>query len=321
MNKRRNITVVHGGTSSESAISTKNALYIAKLLTENGHAVSLLEFDVNIYTNLQKSRPDLVFIAVQGKYHGDGTLQSICDHLRLPYTGSKAAAAAVINDKCLCKKICVYHSIRTPEFVYFNEKTFFGTPKEKILEQIEKVMPYPVVAKAVSQGGSYGIEYIRSRKDYEKIAKTFEFDDEIIIERFIKGKFVTTPVLEINNVPTALPTLAGENLPGEQKDIILFNKEFTAKEAELPGQLKEEIEKISIDVFNIFNAKNYARVDYMIEDESNLPYFIEINAVPGLKGESFYPQSAEKYGLSHNDLIEAIVENEMQEGRNHDEKP
>lgn len=314
MSKKLNIAIVHGGSSSESAISTKNALYIAKLLNENGHAVSLLEFDENIYLNLQKSRPQLVFIAVQGKYHGDGTLQSICEHLRLPYTGSRAVAAAVINNKSLCKKICAYHGIRTPEFIYLNEKTFFSTPKGKLLDQIEKTMPYPVVAKAVSQGGSFGIEYIRSREDYDKIAKTFEFDDEIIVERFIQGKFETTPVLEIKNIPTALPTLAGENLPGEQEDIILFNKDFTAKEAELPEGLKEEIERISIEVFEIFNAKNYARIDYMVEEKTNIPYFIEINAVPGLKKESFYPQSAEKYGLSHHELIEIIVENEMHEG-------
>lgn len=314
MNKRFNIVVVHGGSSSESAISTKNAVYIAKLLKENGHAVRLMEFDENIYSNLQKSRPQLVFIAVQGKYHGDGTLQSICEHLRLPYTGSRAAAAAVINNKCLCKKICAYHGIRTPEFIYYNEKTFFGTPKEILLDQIENVMPYPVVAKAVSQGGSFGIEFIRSRDDYEKIAKPFEFDDEIIIERFIKGKFITTPLLEIKNVPTTLYTMEGENLPGEQGDIILFNKEFTAKEAELPCGLKDEIEKLSVDIFNIFNAKNYARVDYMLEDGTNLPYFLEINAVPGLKSKSFYPQSAEKYGFCHNDLVETIIQNEMQEG-------
>lgn len=313
MNKRFSIAVVHGGSSSESAISTKNAGYIAKLLKENGHAVSLVEFDQNIYMNLQKSNPQLVFVAVQGKYHGDGTLQSICEHLGLTYTGSKAVAAAVINDKCLCKKICAYHGIRTPEFIYFNEKTFFGTPKGELLEQIEKAMPYPVVAKAVSQGGSFGIEYIRSRDDYEKIAKTFEFDNEIIIERFIKGKFITTPVLEIKNVPTALTTLEGENLPGERGDIILFDKEFTAKEAVLPDGMKGEIEKLSVDIFNIFNAKNYARVDFMLENGTNLLYFLEINAVPGLKKESFYPQSAEKYGLSHNELVETIVQNELRE--------
>ncbi|MBV7272453.1 ATP-grasp domain-containing protein [Clostridiaceae bacterium UIB06] len=312
MNRKMNIAVVHGGTSSESAISTQNAGYIAKSLEENGHVVSLLEFDESIYTNLQKSRPQLVFIAVQGKYHGDGTMQSICEHLRLPYTGSKATAAAIINDKCICKKVCACHGIRTPEFIYVNKQEFFSTSKEELLEEIEKVMPYPVVAKAITQGGSYGIEYIQSREDYEKIAQTFKFDDEIIIERFIKGKFVTTSILEIEKVPTALPTLLCENLIGEQEELVLCNKRVTAKEAEISAQLKKELEKVSIDVFKIFNAKNYARIDYMLEEKTKIPYFIEINAVPGLTpDDSFFPQAAEKYGISLNNLVEIIVENEL----------
>ncbi|MFA9465809.1 MAG: ATP-grasp domain-containing protein [Velocimicrobium sp.] len=311
MNTKGNIAVVHGGTSSESAISTKNAGYIAKALEDNGYNVSLLDFNDNIYTNLQKSRPELVFVAVQGKNHGDGTLQAICEHLRLPYTGSKTTAAAIINDKCLCKKLCAYHGVRTPEFIYMNKETFLETKRVELLDKIEKAMPYPFLAKAITQGGSYGIEYIKSRDDYKKIGQIFDFDNEIIIERFIKGSFVTTPILEIENVPTTLPTLTGQNLIDEQEDVILFNKAFTVCEAELSYQQKKELEKTSIDVFRFLNAKNYARIDYMIEQETKLPYFIEINAVPGLKPESFYPHAAKKYGMTFRDLIEAIVQNEL----------
>lgn len=317
--KKINIAVVHGGNSSESTISTKNAKHIATALVENGHTVSMIEFDENVYMNLKESKSQLVFIAVQGKYHGDGTLQAICEHLKLPYTGSKASAAAVINDKCVCKKICNYHGIKTPEFIYINKKDFFSVPKENFLEQIESRIKYPFVSKGIAQGGSFGIEYIESREDYEKIARTFEFDDEIIIERFIKGTFVTTPMLEIENKVVPLTTVSAENLVDEQEELLLFNKTFIVKDSHLEEGLKEKINNISIEVFNILSAKNYARIDYMIEDETGIPYFIEINAVPGLKPESFYPQAAKKYGINFNDLIEIIVENEFR-GIKH-EKP
>ncbi len=315
MNTKVNIAVVHGGTSSESAISTKNALYIAQALKENKHNVRMMNFDETIYTNLQKSRTELVFVAVQGKYHGDGTLQAMCEHLKLPYTGSKATAAAVINDKCLCKKLCAYHGIRTPEYIYLNKETFFRTRKEELLDRIEAIMHYPIIAKAVTQGGSYGIEYIKSRDDYDKIGQTFEFDDEIILERFIKGSFVTTPILEIDQVPTALPILTGQNLVNDQEEVILFNKNFTVSEAELSHQQRKGLASTSIDIFQLLGAKNYARIDYMIEEQTGRPYFLEINAVPGLKPESFYPQAAELYGLTFRDLIETIVRNELRENR------
>ena len=171
-------------------------------------------------------------------------------------------------------------------------------------------MSYPVVAKAVSQGGSFGIELIKSCDDYELIAKTFDFDDEIIIERFIEGKFLTTSVLEIQHKPRVLPTLMGFNvdeLPGE---LILFNRPFLAKKAEVPQNLREELEHTALRVFNILGGKSYGRVDFMIENETNMPYFIEINAVPGLKPESFFPQAAEQFGISFNELIKIITDNE-----------
>lgn len=305
-----NISVVHGGTSAESDISTKNANYIARALSENGHDVRMLEFDENTYLKLHSSRPDLVMIAVQGKKHGDGTMQSLCEVLGLPYTGTRAVAAALINNKFICKSICECHKIRTPEYVYFSRSAFFRTSRNDIINEIERHMKCPVVAKAVSQGGSFGIELVKTWDDFDLIAKTFEFDDEIIIERFIKGEFVTVSVLEIDNRPTALTVLEGYNVDKIYGELILFNRPFKARRAELSGNLLEELEHTALSVFKILGGKNYGRVDFIIEDETGLPYFLEINAVPGMKPESFFPQAAEMSGISFNELIRIITDNE-----------
>ncbi len=304
-----NIAVVYGGTSTESEISTRNAHYISIALDENGHKVRMLEYNENTCLELHSDRPDLVFIAVQGKNHGDGTMQSLCEILKLPYTGSKAVAAALINNKFLCKSICACHNIRTPEYIYFSRPAFFRTPAQDIIREIERNMSLPVVAKAVSQGGSFGIELIKTWDDYNLISKTFEFDDEIIIERFIKGTFVTTSVLEIQHKPTALTTLTGFNTDGLPEGLTLFNRPFLAKPAEYPEDLLEELEHTALRVFQILGGKSYGRVDFMIEHETGLPYFLEINAVPGLKPESLFPQAAEMSGISFNELIEIITEN------------
>lgn len=305
-----NIIVVHGGTSTESAISTQNAKYIARALNDNGHDVHMLEFNENTYLELHAGRPDLVFIAVQGKNHGDGTMQSLCEVLRLPYTGSKAAAAALINNKSLCKASCAYHNVRTPEFLYFSKSDFFQIPRQEVMEKIERHMGYPVVAKAIAQGGSFGIELITTRDDYDLIVKTFDFDDEIIIERFIKGKFVTTSVLEVHHKPMVLPTLLGYNADQFPGKLVLLKSPFLKKRAEIPQDLLKELEQTALRVFHILGGKSYGRVDFMIENETNLPYFLEINAVPGLKPESFYPQAAEQFGISFNELIKIITDNE-----------
>ncbi len=305
-----NITVVHGGTSTESAISTQNAKYIAKALEENGHQVRMLLFNEDTYLELHRKRPDLVFIAVQGKNHGDGTMQSLCEVLKLPYTGSKAAAAALINNKSLCKSSCAYHRVRTPEYLYFSKSAFFKSPRREIMAKIESQIGFPVVAKGVSQGGSFGLELITTSNDYDLIANIFSLDDEILIERFIRGKFVTTSVLEIQHTPRALPTLMGFNDASLTGELVLAKSPFLKKPAEISQALLGELEQTSLRVFDILGGKSYGRVDFMIEDDTNLPYFLEINAVPGLKPQSFFPQAAEKFGISFNELIKIITDNE-----------
>lgn len=306
-----NIAVVHGGTSTESGISTQNAHYIAAALKENGHDVRMLKFNEDTYLQLHRTRPDLVFIAVQGKNHGDGTMQSLCEVLNLPYTGSKAAAAALINNKAHCKASCGYHHVRTPDYFYYGKSEFFQTPRQEVMARIARETGYPAVAKAVTQGGSFGIELITSSNDYDLIAKTFNFDDEIIIERFIKGKFVTTSVLEIQHKPITLPTLMGYNEDDIPGNLVLAKSPFQKKQAEISQDLLRELEQTALRVFRLLGGKSYGRVDFMLEDATNLPYFLEINAVPGLKPQSFFPQAAEKFGISFNELVKIITDNEI----------
>ena len=310
MSRKMRIALVHGGTSTESAISTKNAISIKEALIESEHEVQMMDFDQQIWNSLCKYAPDLVFVAVQGKNHGDGTLQSICEHLRIPYTGSKATAAALINHKALCKYICSYQGVRTPEFLCYDRKVFFSSSEQVVWDNIESHLSFPVVAKAVTQGGSFGIELIRSKQDYEKIACVFDFDDEIIIERYVKGPFLTMSVLEIDGEVRLLTPLYGENIDSIPGELTLFNKDFRAIRAEITQAQLKEIEAMSLCAFRTLLARNYCRIDFMIDETTGLPYFIEINAVPGLKPASFFPQAAEMSGISMKQLVQIIVENE-----------
>ena len=101
----KKIAVIHGGTSSEADISTQNAHYIAQALERLGCTVLDVPYDRAMYRTLLEEAPDGAFLCVQGKGHGDGTLQGILDHLGIPYTGSGREAATVINNKILCQTL------------------------------------------------------------------------------------------------------------------------------------------------------------------------------------------------------------------------
>lgn len=310
------IAVVYGGTSAEKEASRENAVRIHRALADMGHQAKLMNYDENIVENLKCCRPSCVFLCVQGKGHGDGTLQAICDHLGIPYTGSKMTAAAVINDKKICKELCRVHGIRTPEDKSLTrrqfEKLVYGgrpgqakVPDLAALEHFLEALGYPFVAKGDTQGGSYGIELIKSPADLEKIERLYDYDDELLFEQFIGGRFLTVSLLERAGAVEVLPVLEGSN--PEKGEMILFNRPFTVQRAEICAELETELGEQALRLFELFGARGYGRVDFML-DEQGKPYFLEMNAVPGMREESFYPVAAELAGIRFEELVGIILE-------------
>ena len=110
------VSVVYGGTKQEKGPSENNAKEIAAALDRRGYSVSLIEFGSDIVRTLKNAGTDVVFLCVQGKGYGDGTLQGILEHEKIPFTGSGMRAAALINDKILCKLLFDRYGITTPRW-------------------------------------------------------------------------------------------------------------------------------------------------------------------------------------------------------------
>ena len=169
------ISVVYGGTPEERKPSEKNAKDIAGALSDKGYDVSLLEFGTDIIARLKEVGTDLVFLCVQGKGYGDGTFQAMLDVEGIPYTGSGRREATLINDKIQCKFFFDYYKIRTPGWDILDKKTY-----ESGQYDFEE-FGFPFVAKAPTQGGSFGIELIKDKDDISKISNVFIYDDPIIV--------------------------------------------------------------------------------------------------------------------------------------------
>ncbi|MDR2630298.1 MAG: hypothetical protein LBC60_05185, partial [Spirochaetaceae bacterium] len=188
------VIIVHGGTSTEEAISTRNAIHVEEVLSRLGYETELVPYDQDMLEKLRLKAPDVVFICVQGKGHGDGTIQALLDFLKIPYTGSKTLGAAIINNKIVSKELFERAGIPTPLWQPLSLADF------KAGNFDFSRIGFPVVAKAPTQGGSFGIELIKSAEDIPRIESVFAYDDPILIEKFICGRFVTLGLLRRNGV-------------------------------------------------------------------------------------------------------------------------
>lgn len=302
------IAVIHGGNSTECQVSTLNAEYINCSLKDLGYNSYLLEFSENMIVELLKNKPDSVFLCVQGKGHGDGTLQAILDYLEIPYTGSKREASTIINNKILCQKLFKLENLPiAPSFTWLRSEHFSHKGKDALFEKMHLCgVPFPCVVKAPSQGGSFGIAYLESIEDFYKIDAIFQYDPALLVEKFITGRFYTVGLLEQEGELLSLPVMEGMAVNSDMK-LISFDGEYAVIKAKLSEEIIDMMAEYAKKAFLCVNAAGYARIDFILEESSNIPIILEVNAVPGLKPESLYPPSALLLGIEYNKLIDMIL--------------
>ncbi|MGB4515643.1 MAG: D-alanine--D-alanine ligase, partial [Bacillota bacterium] len=62
------VALIYGGKSQEREISLRTGKQVSSALLEKGFEVITLDLDEDIATTLLRAKPDVVFIALHGKY-------------------------------------------------------------------------------------------------------------------------------------------------------------------------------------------------------------------------------------------------------------
>ena len=188
------------------------------------------------------------------------------------------------------------------------------TPKGKMIKKGEAVCPtdignFPFVIKPCCGGSSIGVSIVNNEEEFNKaISDAFSYEDEILVEEYIKGREFSVGVLG----DKALPAI--EIVPTEgfydykNKYQAGLTKEFC------PADISPETEKLlgdsALAAFKALGLGAYARIDYILT-EDNHAYCLEANTLPGMTPTSLLPQEAMAAGINYNELCEKIIEVSM----------
>lgn len=312
--KIENIAVVTGGSAAERSISLKSADVVCEyldkgkykpykvVLNENewiveaeGKAIGLVDKnDFSATINGKKVLFDKVFVALHGTPAEDGKLQGYFDLLNISYNCCGVLQAALTFDKFRCKEYLQNYGVNIAR-----GKVFRAGEQHNFNLDFE----FPVFVKPNKNGSSYGASKVDDKNNLEwAVAEAFKYDDEVIVEEYLKGTEVTCGVLNINGTPTALPLteIRSKNAffdfeakyKGESKEVT---------PAEISEQLTTAIQLTSTKIYAALGMKGMCRIDYIVKD--NVHYLLEVNSIPGLTVESLVPQQARAFGLSLTELF------------------
>jgi len=76
---------------------------------------------------------------------------------------------------------------------------------------------------------------------------------------------------------------------------------------QLADEIKERITLASLKVFRVLGCRDFARLDFRVSPDG-VPYFLEINPLPGLGSYSDLVIMARKLSWTHQRLIQAVLE-------------
>ena len=296
----KKIALIQGGLGPESEISLLSGKAVAKAFDRLNYNYFVVTADSRLFEKLQFGKPDLAFLALHGLYGEDGLPQSICEYLKVPYTGSGVLASSLAMDKIFTKKLMIQHKVPTPDFkvapIDFNLKQW----------RPQKKLSYPVVVKASHGGSSLGVFIVKKQKELlPAIKQAQKIGSQVFIESYLE-----------NSKELAVSFLQGKILtPIEiqpKKSFYDYKRKYVKGETKylIPSSLDsfviEKTKSLAKRIFEIVGVRSYARADFLIQN-NQIPWLLEVNTLPGLTEHSLLPKSAKYDGLPFIELIETIT--------------
>jgi D-alanine-D-alanine ligase len=316
------VAVLKGGSSLERKVSLRSGAQAQGALGRLGHDVVAIDAGPELVAQLREAKPDAVFVAMHGSDGEDGTVQGLLEAIGVAYTGSGPSACMRCTDKVLAKQLMREAAIPTPDFHFFRESSFKELGAAAALADVERVLGFPLVVKPARGGSALGVKFARSSEELPgAIVGAVSYDRKILIERYVKGRDLAVSVLDSQTpgeAPVALPVV--EAIPREE-DFYNYESRYEIGmttfvcPAELGAETTSRAQELALETYRLLGCRGVARVDLMLDEDSDELMVLETNVVPGLTETSLLPLAADAAGISFEELVERILASATPAGR------
>lgn len=254
---------------------------------------------------------DMVFPVLHGTYGEDGCFQGYCKTLRAPCIGSDVLAAGIGQDKVIMKQLLQEEGIPiTPWF----HVSLYQKLDEAFFAKAGR-LGYPLIIKPANLGSSVGIQTAQDDTQLHKaLIEAFQYDHKVVVEKLLTNmKEINCSILgdEESCIASELEevTKSDEILSYQDK----YQKDGGSKgmagtcrilPANVDEETKEEIQRYAKLTFTTLQARGVARIDFLIDEDTQDIYVNEINTIPG--SLSFYLWEAS--GIPFSKLCDQLIE-------------
>lgn len=236
-------------------------------------------------------------------------VQSLCEYYKIKYIGATPNIRALVEDKSMSKQLAEHLGIKTAPWVVCSKEF-----------PLCKIPPFPGPYFVKPRFGSASINIDESSLCYsweDAITKSkyyFQQNIDVIVEKYIKGICYGVSILNtISGDPLiaaphyTISNKSGNIMTHSQKRFADSGMErFESTDAIINKQLMYIAQKY----YSAMQPCDYARIDFILEEKSFTPYFLEVNVLMnlGIKGGFVNSFLNNSYFESYEALINHILE-------------
>ena len=255
-------------------------------------------------------RLDVIFPVLHGPFGEDGTVQGLLELANVPYVGAGVLASATGMDKAIMKVLFAARGLPIVDHLVVMRREW-QADQRRTIDRIVGKLSLPVFVKPANLGSSVGISKAKAVAELRNaLDLAAEFDRKIIVEAAVpKAREIECAVLG-NDDPEA--SVAGEIIPS--REFYDYDAKYINEGSKLliPAPISDaqaaEVRRLAIDAFRAIDGAGMARVDFLLDRDSNALYVNEINTIPGFTTISMYAKLWAASGVDYPVLLDRLVE-------------
>lgn len=249
---------------------------------------------------------DITFLGLHGGIGENGQLQATFDVLGIKYTGPNYLGSAIAMDKGVTKQIFQKNNIPTPGGTWLSKDC-------KDITVNELGLSLPVVVKPCAGGSSIGVFIPKTEEEFEEaLRKSFSYEDEVIVEPYIKGREFACGYID----GKALPVIEIIPKTGFFDYANKYQADLTEEicPANIPNEVSTRMMEATVSACKALKLDVYSRADFLLTESGEI-YCLEVNTLPGMTSASLMPKEANAAGIAYEDLCELIIEKSLDKYR------
>lgn len=303
-NKRDDSIDPHGSLQADLTVKA-----IEKALIANGHKVTRIAATIDLLRDIESIEGlEVIYNSCTGITNKmeQANVVGMLEMSGIPFVGSSLSTHIFGLHKNISKLLFESVGIPTANFQVF----YTGE------EAVRSKLKYPLLVKPVHEGSSLGItdnSVVYNELDLKnEISKILSiFNQPALVEEFIIGREFTVGVMGNDDLEVMpIQEIIYDTKDGKgymTVDIKARDAIDVQCPADLEAEVAEEIKNYAKKAYKVLGCNEYARIDVRLASDG-IPYFLEINTLPGMQPDySDFPRVAKVGGYTYEALIEKLL--------------